>query len=322
LGVDPLVGVRAETVHVPPAAGQTAVTHQPGDLVGALRGEAPEVPLHVVVAQAGAGHPLLGVDEVRELDAIADEEHRRVVTDEVVVALGGVELDREAARVAPGVRAALLTGDRGEPDQHLGLRPRLEQRGAGVGRDVLLGDERAERTAALGVHDPLRDPLAVELCELLHGVVVVQHDRAGVADRLGVRVAGDRGAGGGGGHVSHACLLSSCWFLDRVSWSGTAPVRVVSWSRGVSSVCVVSSSGTAAQAAQIPWKSTSAARIRIPPSSEGARHGAWPTTQETSSTAPHRTHITWWWLSPVRVSYRAGDPGVTSLRSRPSSVRS
>src|SRR5699024_6612599 len=243
-------------------------------------------------------------------------------TDEVVVALGGVELDREAARVPPGVRAALLTGDSGEPDQHLGLRPRLEQRGAGVGRDVLLGDERAERTAALGVHDPLRDPLAVELRELLHGVVVVQHDRAGVADRLGVRVAGDRGSGGGGGHVSHACLLSSCWFLDRVSWSGTAPVRVVSWSRVASSVRVVSSSGTAAQAAQIPWKSTSAARIRIPPSSEGVRHGAWPTTQETSSTAPHRTHITWWWLSPVRVSYRAGDPGVTSLRSRPSSVRS
>jgi hypothetical protein len=37
------------------------------------------------------------VDEVAELVGVADEEYRRVVADQVPVALVGVELDREAA---------------------------------------------------------------------------------------------------------------------------------------------------------------------------------------------------------------------------------
>jgi hypothetical protein len=40
--------------------------------VGGLGGEGPEVPLHVGVAQVGAREALLGVDEVPELDAVAD----------------------------------------------------------------------------------------------------------------------------------------------------------------------------------------------------------------------------------------------------------
>ena len=51
-----------------------------------------------------SGMALLGVDEVLELAGVADEEDRGVVAHQVVVALLGVELDREAARVAAGVR--------------------------------------------------------------------------------------------------------------------------------------------------------------------------------------------------------------------------
>lgn len=139
-------------------------------------GQGPEVPLHVGVAQVGAREALLGVDEVRELDAVADEEDRGVVAHEVVVALGGVELHGEAAGIAPGVRGAVLARDGGEPDQHLGLGAGLQERGLGVGRDVLGGPERTERAAALGVYYALGHPLAVELGELFDQVVVSQDD--------------------------------------------------------------------------------------------------------------------------------------------------
>ena len=85
-GVDPHVGVRAVAVHVAPGARQAALAHQVGHLVRGLGIAGPEVPLHVVVAQARVGQPLLAADEVRELHRVAHEEDRRVVADEVVVA--------------------------------------------------------------------------------------------------------------------------------------------------------------------------------------------------------------------------------------------
>ena len=190
-GVDPLVGVRAEAGHLAPGARQAAVAHQVGHLVRGLRGEGPEVPLHGRVAQAGARQALLRVDEVGELDAVADEEHRCVVADDVVVALGGVELHREAAHVAPGVGAALLTGNAGEALQRLGGRSGREDGGAGVRGDVSGHLEDAVRSAALGVHDALRDALAVELGELLDQVDVVQGSDSLGSNGQGVLVAGD-----------------------------------------------------------------------------------------------------------------------------------
>lgn len=196
--VDPLVGVRAEAVHVAPRGGQAAVAHEPGDLVGGLGRERPEVPLHVVVAEVRARQALLRADEVGELDPVADEEDGRVVADEVVVALVRVELQREAAGVAPRVGAALLAGDGGEAREHLDLGAGLEEGGARVGAHVARDAEGAERPAALGVDDALRDALAVELRELLDEVVVVQRDGAVGPDGERVLVAGDRGAGVGG----------------------------------------------------------------------------------------------------------------------------
>src|SRR3546814_7253274 len=52
------------------------------------------IPLHVIVAQARIGKSLLAADEVRKLHRVAHEEDRRVVADQIVVALVGVELQR------------------------------------------------------------------------------------------------------------------------------------------------------------------------------------------------------------------------------------
>ena len=194
-GVDPHVGVARVAVHVPPALGDAAVAHQPGDLVGRLGRQRPEVPLHVVVAQAVVRTALLGADEVLELHRVAHEEHRRVVAHHVVVALGGVELQREAARITPGVGAAALAGHGGEPDQRLGLRARLEHGRLGVGADVLGHLEVSEGPGTLRVGLALRNPLPVEVGHLLDQVVVLQQD--GAIGPHGERelVAGDGDAG-------------------------------------------------------------------------------------------------------------------------------
>ncbi|MNO08547.1 hypothetical protein D3C81_2312570 [compost metagenome] len=42
------------------------------------------------------------MDHVRELDRVANEESRKVVTDQVPVTVGGVKLGGEATRVAQG----------------------------------------------------------------------------------------------------------------------------------------------------------------------------------------------------------------------------
>ena len=198
-GVDPAVGLGAVAVHVPPGPRDAAVAHQVGDLVRGLRGQGPEVPLHVVVAQPVVGAALLRADEVLELHRVLDEEHRGVVADQVVVALGGVELDREPARVPPGVGGSPLPRHGREPDDQPGRGAGLEHGRLGELADVVRHLEPAECAAALGVRLPLRDPLAVELGHLLDQVAVLEQDRATGADGQRVLVALDRDAGVRGG---------------------------------------------------------------------------------------------------------------------------
>ncbi len=146
--------------------------------MGRLRRQGPEVPLHVVAAQTRVRQALLRADEVLELHRVLDEENGRVVAHQVVVAQLGVELQREPARVALGVRATLFGRDRGEPGQHLGALARLQEVRLGVRADVGGDDELSERSAALGVHDPFGHTFPVELRHLLQEVVVLQQDPA------------------------------------------------------------------------------------------------------------------------------------------------
>src|SRR5580658_733242 len=95
--------------------------------------------------------PLLRADEVLELHRVPDEEHRRVVADQIEVAVAGVELHREAARVPPSIRAAALPGHGGKPNQHNGTGARRTHRRTRVRADILRDLESAERAASLRV---------------------------------------------------------------------------------------------------------------------------------------------------------------------------
>ncbi len=179
--------------------GDAAVAEQPGDLVGRLGGQAPEVPDVVRLLRAGVRVALLGVDEVGELDGVADEEHRGVVADEVVVALFGVELQREAAGVAHRVGGAEVAGHGREAQEGLGLLAHLgEEVRLGVLRDVGGHGEGAVGAGAAGVDHALGDALAVEVRELLEQHLVLDEQGPADAGGLALVVVGDRRAGLGG----------------------------------------------------------------------------------------------------------------------------
>lgn len=204
--IDPHVRVGGIAIHVPPRARDTAVAHEIGHLVGALRRQRPEIPLHVLAAQCGIGKTLLGVDEVGELHGVPHEEHRGVVAHHVVVALVGVELQGEAAHVPPGVGGAQLTGNGGESGQCPARGSRLQEGRLGVLAHVTGDGELTEGPRSLGVWAAFRNALPVETGELLHQGNVVKHERTVRADGQGLLVRGSRLTGfGGGGNLGIKC---------------------------------------------------------------------------------------------------------------------
>ena len=201
--VDQAEGVAAEAVHVAVAVGRAAVAEQDRDLVQALGRLAPEVPLHLGRFQVCPRVALLGVDEVGKLDRILDEEHRRVVADQVPVAVFGVEAQREAARVTLGVGAAFFTPHGRDAHEGFGLLAcGVEQLRGGVFRDVVRDGEGAVSARALGVHHALGNALAVEVLQFLDQVKVLQQQQTAWPGAERVLVVDDRNAGGGGQGLS------------------------------------------------------------------------------------------------------------------------
>ena len=179
LGVDQAEGVDAEALHGPERAGNPAITHLPEHVVGGLGVQRHEIPERVVrrlrLRDLPVGMRLAGVDDVGELDAVLDEEHRDVVADQVEVAFVGVELDRETAGVAHRVSRPARAEHGREPAEHLSLLALLGQEaGLGDRGGGAVGLEHAVRRRAAGVHDPLRDALVIEVRDLLPEVEVLQ----------------------------------------------------------------------------------------------------------------------------------------------------
>ena len=191
--VDHREGVAAEQVHVAEAFRDAAVGHHDGHLVQRLGQQGPEVPVVVGAAQAGARVALDRVIEVGEAQRIAEEEHRRVVADDVPVAFLGVELQRGAADVALRIRRAALAGDGGEAHEHRRLlADGAEDLRPGEAGDVVRHGEGAVGAPAFRVHPPLRDHLAVEMRQLLDQPDILQQRRAARTCGHDVGVVGNR----------------------------------------------------------------------------------------------------------------------------------
>mmetsp|Transcript_10322 Transcript_10322/g.32898 ORF Transcript_10322/g.32898 Transcript_10322/m.32898 type:complete len:253 (+) Transcript_10322:594-1352(+) len=192
-------GVRRVAVHEAAGDRAAAVRVEDHHLVERLGRKAPVVPAAPVGLEVAARLALLRVDEVGELERVADEEHWGVVADHVPVAFLGVELDCKAARIAGGVGRAGLPTDGGEADEDGGFLANLvEKVSVGVLCDVLGHLEHALGAVAFGVHDALGHALAVEALHLLLEPGVISGDSAVLPDCAGVVVVLDRAAEGGG----------------------------------------------------------------------------------------------------------------------------
>ena len=112
--VEQAEGVAAKTVHVAVAARDTPVAHHDGDLVQRFGQQGPEVPVVLGAALVGARVALDGAVQVRELERVAQEEHRRVVAHQVPVAFFCVELHGKPTNVALGVGGPALAGHSGK----------------------------------------------------------------------------------------------------------------------------------------------------------------------------------------------------------------
>jgi len=138
-----------------------------------------KVPDVVGLLNIGVRVALLRVDKIRKFQRIADEKDRRIVADQVVVAILGVELDRKAARVANGIGGALLSRHGRETNEYLGsFSNRGKEFGLGPPRHIGQHFEIPIGARALGVHDALGNPLAIEVRELLDQVMILNQNRA------------------------------------------------------------------------------------------------------------------------------------------------
>jgi len=164
---------------MPVAVRRAAVAEQHRHLVQAFGRATPEIPHHLRRLHVGLRIALLGVHKIGELDGILDEEHRRVVADQIPVALLGVEANGESARVAFRVRRAFLAPHGREAHEGLDLpADLLEESRVRVARDVVRHGEAAVRPRPLGMCHTLRDALTVEVLQLLDQMEVLQQQRA------------------------------------------------------------------------------------------------------------------------------------------------
>lgn len=100
LGIDPLVGVRAVAVHKSVPNRCSSIREEDGNLMEGLWANTPEIPSSVRILDTSSGVSLLAMNEVRELDWVANEEHWSVVAHHIIVALFSVELNGKTTGIA------------------------------------------------------------------------------------------------------------------------------------------------------------------------------------------------------------------------------
>src|SRR5262249_36970915 len=123
---------------------------------------------------------LLRVNEVAELQRIADEKDRSVVAGHVPVALFSVELKSESARITLGISRTLFAAHCGEAQKRRSLlADGAEQLCCRVFRDLgTRADEVAVSAGTLCVNNSLGNALAIEMRHFFEEQEVFENPRA------------------------------------------------------------------------------------------------------------------------------------------------
>src|SRR6266446_7046586 len=168
LGIDHREGVTSEAMHMPEGLWNAAVGHDDCDLMECLWKKRPEVPVILRAPKTGAGVALDSVIEVREAQRIAEEKDWRIVSDDVPIAVLGVELESKPADIALRIGCPAFPSDGRKAREHRRLLANLRKnRCLGVLGDVVSRRESSMRPPAFGMHPALRNDLAIKVCELL-----------------------------------------------------------------------------------------------------------------------------------------------------------
>jgi len=207
--IDQPEGVHAESLHHPVAARDTSVGHDPHQHVRALGHQRDEVPKSVM-RRSGLRHGVMwfgfdGVDQIRKLHRVLDEEDRDVVADQIPVAFVGVELDGEAARVARRIdRAALASNGREAHEDRRDLARLLEGSRAGEFSQRLVGFEITVRGRPACMNDALGNAFVVEVGDLLAQDEVFKQRRPAQTGFQRILVVADGNALVGRQHLASA----------------------------------------------------------------------------------------------------------------------
>jgi hypothetical protein len=192
VSVNPFVGVRGVSIQMSESLRSSTVRHEDSDLVKGLRSVGPEIELHVGIVGSLNRARLLRVDEVGELNGVFNEEDGGVVSDHVVVAFLGVELNSESTGVSDGIRSTSLTSDSGETEEaRSALTNLVEEVGLGKFRHITGDFKVAVGSSSLSMDDSLGNSLSVEMSELVNEVEVLEDNRSVGSNGHAVLVVGN-----------------------------------------------------------------------------------------------------------------------------------
>eukprot|EP00166_Cyanidium_caldarium_P003367 ctg_325.g94 len=262
--------VHAAAAHVAVVARDALVVVQKREHIQTLRVMAQKVQNAPALLPLGARVRFESVNEVGELDGIADEEHRKVVAHQIPDALARVKLDGETAWVPQRLRRVAGVNDGGEAHCHRGATADFTEHV----RTRQVGDVVRHLKITLGhhatrVHHPLRLPLTVKIGQLLQQMVVLEQHRSARAQRQRRGVVGDRRTGVGRHHLRVERVARRV--LDRVhdergEWNvgSERVVRARAWPAGgggdVDAVAVAAASAGGGGAAAVAHEGLGCAR--------------------------------------------------------------
>ena len=200
--VDKLQSMSSVSMHKTVPIRNTSVTHEDHDLMDGFWVLRKIIPEHGAVISMGemcGGIALLGMDEVRELGGIAQEENGCIVCHHIPVAFFSPEFDGETSRVSSTVVRSRFATDGRKADSNWTFIACL---GKDVGKAEIIerlgAFEGTVCTAALGVDDALGDTLSVEVGDEVDEVEVLEEERAVCTGTLCFVRVRDRNAIAGG----------------------------------------------------------------------------------------------------------------------------
>ncbi|MNE31343.1 hypothetical protein D3C80_1249070 [compost metagenome] len=136
-----------------------------------------------------------GMNEIRKLDCVLNEEDGNVVADEVPISFLGVELHGRAAHIPREIGRALVAGHCREPHEGRGLfTGPLKQVSLGVGGKGVIGLEIAMRAVTAGMNHAFWNSLVIEMENLLAEMKIIHEKRPARTDPKGILVIRNRPA--------------------------------------------------------------------------------------------------------------------------------